>query len=81
VWVWNKLDYFICEFNNINSDFDWSAKKEHRENFARFPALYITNLAYQWTGVKNVILYTQDKNGDENTNLFKISIAEANIQF
>ncbi|KHJ88698.1 member 6 family protein, dipeptidyl peptidase family, partial [Oesophagostomum dentatum] len=33
-------------------------------------------LGYIWTGVQDVILYTQDRQGDENTMLFKKNISE-----
>ncbi|KAK6745073.1 hypothetical protein RB195_011653 [Necator americanus] len=36
-------------------------------------------LEYSWTGVQDVILYTQDRNGDENTMLFKKNISEADL--
>ncbi|ETN75960.1 peptidase, S9A/B/C family, catalytic domain protein [Necator americanus] len=36
-------------------------------------------LGYSWTGVHDVILYTQDRNGDENTMLFKKNISEADL--
>ncbi|CAD5214390.1 unnamed protein product [Bursaphelenchus okinawaensis] len=32
---------------------------------------------YHWTGVKNMILYTQDNDGDENLKLYKINVTES----
>lgn len=31
---------------------------------------------YQWTGLPDIMLFTQDNNGDENTKLYKINISE-----
>ncbi|KAK5970721.1 hypothetical protein GCK32_007975 [Trichostrongylus colubriformis] len=36
-------------------------------------------LTYTWTGVEDVIIYGQDRHGDENTMLFKKNISEAEI--
>lgn len=36
-------------------------------------------LGYSWTGVPDIILFTQDNNGDENTMLFKKNISSAAI--
>ncbi|CAJ0596891.1 unnamed protein product [Cylicocyclus nassatus] len=36
-------------------------------------------LGYTWTGVPDIILFTQDRNGDENTMLFKKNISEEAI--
>ncbi|KAI6187832.1 Dipeptidyl peptidase family member 6 [Aphelenchoides besseyi] len=35
---------------------------------------------YYWTGVPNVIIYSQDSDGDENTKLFKINIENSTPQ-
>ncbi|KAK6054093.1 hypothetical protein COOONC_08401 [Cooperia oncophora] len=34
---------------------------------------------YEWTGVKNVIIYQYDNDGDENWKLFKKNISEAEM--
>ncbi|KAK6051744.1 hypothetical protein COOONC_10753 [Cooperia oncophora] len=36
-------------------------------------------LSYSWTGVEDVIIYSQDNDGDENTMLFKKNISEPEI--
>ncbi|PAV62082.1 hypothetical protein WR25_07488 [Diploscapter pachys] len=36
-------------------------------------------LSYMWTGVPDIILYTQDNNGDENTRIYKKNISQAAI--
>ncbi|PIO61735.1 hypothetical protein TELCIR_16732 [Teladorsagia circumcincta] len=36
-------------------------------------------LSYSWTGVEDVIIYSQDNDGDENTMLFKKNISDAEI--
>jgi hypothetical protein len=35
--------------------------------------------SYMWTGIPDIMLFTQDNNGDENTRLFKINISEVSF--
>lgn len=38
--------------------------------------IWSPRLGYSWTGVQDVIIYSQDRQGDENTMLFKKNISE-----
>uniref|UniRef100_A0A1I7XH41 Peptidase_S9 domain-containing protein n=1 Tax=Heterorhabditis bacteriophora TaxID=37862 RepID=A0A1I7XH41_HETBA len=71
------IGYIAPDNNGIKNVFTKcvSCKYTRQVTFERDSAV----LSYSWTGVPDIILYTQDNNGDENTMLFKKNVSQAAI--
>ncbi|EPB67823.1 peptidase, S9A/B/C family, catalytic domain protein [Ancylostoma ceylanicum] len=66
--------YIAPDENNVKNVFIKCTSCKHTRQVTFEDATDV--LGYSWTGVPDVIIYSQDRNGDENTMLFKKNISE-----